>query len=150
MAQLGRPSFSCASATACLPCYPTSSFSRGPFTSHPRRHCHHPLCLATLSCTPLSIAASLDFIPAPQRESIVKRQRRLPAKVVSDRHRVCLGYIFRRLVASPQRGKIYCVLQRNVCKVVTGPAACGSRPIIVLLRLNKNTMSRSVKIFFTV
>lgn len=28
---------------------------------------------------------SLDFIPAPQQESIVKRQRRLPAEVVSDR-----------------------------------------------------------------
>lgn len=37
---------------------------------------------------PPPVAASLDFIPAPQRESIVKRQRRLPAKVVSDRHQV--------------------------------------------------------------
>jgi len=42
---------------------------------------------ATLSCTPLPPAAeSLDFIPAPQRESIVKRQRSLYlSEVVSDR-----------------------------------------------------------------
>lgn len=37
---------------------------------------------------PPPAAASLDFIPAPQRESIVKRQRRLPAKVMSDGHQV--------------------------------------------------------------
>lgn len=64
------------------PCYPTSSSTRAarslltvavPLPWHRR---HPPLYRATLSCTPPPVAESLDFIPAPQRESIVKRQRR--------------------------------------------------------------------------
>lgn len=81
-------------------------------------------------------AASLDFIPAPQRESIVKRQRRLPAKVVSDRHRVCLGYVLSTCCKLANAEKIYCVLQRNACRVVTGPVVWKSRYYRFLLRLN--------------